>query len=83
MNPNMQRLNQVAQMMKGFQNPKQAVLQMAKNSNNPMLNNLIQMANNGENKKIEEFGRNFFKEKGIDLDQEMANLQNIMNTIHR
>lgn len=60
-------------------NPKQAVMQaVSKNQPNPMINNLIQMANNGDIQGIEVFARNLFKEKGRDFDKEYENFMQNM-----
>lgn len=40
------------------------------NNSNPMINNLINMAKNGDNKGIENFARNICKEKNIDFDKD-------------
>ena len=49
--------------MKGIKNPKQFVINMLKQSQNPMAIQLIQMANSGNAKQIEQFARNVCKEK--------------------
>ncbi len=53
-------------------NPKQIAMSMINqiSGNNPMINNLINMANNGNNQGITTFARNLFKEKGLDFDKE-------------
>ena len=43
---------------------------------NPMINNLINMAHNGDVKSVEEFARNVFKEQGRDFDKEFAEFKN-------
>ena len=45
------------------------------NINNPILNNVITMAQNGDNKGVENFARNICKQKGLDFDTEFANFQ--------
>lgn len=59
-------------MTKGM-TPKGIVKSMAKN--NPMLNNLIQMADKGDNKGLETFARNVLKERGMDYDTEMEKMK--------
>ena len=51
--------------------PQQLVQTMIAN-NNPMANNLVQMAQKGDTKGIESFARNLFKEKGRDFDKEFS-----------
>lgn len=41
-------------------------------SNNPVMGNLIGMANKGDTKGLENFARNLFKEKGRDFDEEFS-----------
>lgn len=72
MNP-MQRL---AMLFKGVKNPQQAMLQMLNNNTNPMAQNVLKMAQNGDTKGIENFARNICKEKGIDFDKEFNNFKN-------
>ena len=40
-------------MLKGIRNPKQAVLNMIGNNTNPMIKNLVKMANSGNTQGIE------------------------------
>lgn len=41
-------------------------------SSNPVMGNLIDMANKGDTKGLENFARNLFKEKGRDFDKEFS-----------
>lgn len=50
--------------------PQKIIEQMM--GNNPMVNNLVKMANSGNEAGIETFARNMFKEKGRDFDKEFA-----------
>lgn len=65
MNP----LNMIKGMM-GNMNPKNMVMNMLKNSSNPICSNLLQMAEKGDTKGIEQFARNVCKEKNIDFDKQ-------------
>ena len=40
--------------------------------NNPMIANLIKMANAGDTEGVEKVARNMFKEKGRDFDEEFS-----------
>ena len=51
-------------------NPKEIVLNLMNRNANPMLLNLMQLAQKGDNAQIEQFARNFFKERGRDFDAE-------------
>lgn len=68
MNNPMQFMN----MLKGIKNPKEAVINMVKSNNNPMIKNLVEMAEKGQNDKIEEFARNLFREQNRNFDQEFG-----------
>lgn len=59
-------------MIKGVKNPKVLVMDMLKNNNNPMIKNLAEMGEKGDTKGVENFARNFFKEKGRDFDKEFG-----------
>lgn len=61
-----------AYMTKGI-TPKGIVKNMAQN--NPMLKNLIDMAEKGDNQSVENFARNLLKERGLDLDTEMSKMK--------
>ena len=43
---------------------------------NPMMNNLIQMAKSGNIQGVENFARNLYKEQGRDFDKELAEFKN-------
>lgn len=50
--------------------PQKIVEQMV--GNNPMVANLIKMANAGDTDGVEKVARNMFKEKGRDFDKEFS-----------
>lgn len=56
-------------------NPQTIAMKMIGNSN-PVLGNLAQMAEKGDEKGIENFARNLFKEKGKDFDKEFSDFMN-------
>ena len=66
MNNPMQFMN----MFKGIKNPKDAVINMVKSNNNPMIKNLVEMAEKGDTKGVENFARNLYAQQGKDFDQE-------------
>ena len=63
---------QIINMLKGIKNPKEAVISMVKSNNNPMVKNLVEMAENGNTEGVESFARNLFKEQGRDFDKEFG-----------
>lgn len=66
------------QMFNKGNNPQQIVTSMMKmmGKSNPMLDNLISIAESGNGGNIEEFARNIFKEKGRDFDKEFGEFMN-------
>jgi len=62
-------------LMKGF--TPQNILQRM-NINNPIFSNLISMAQNGDEKGLENFARNIMKERGKDFDKEFAQFKSNM-----
>lgn len=67
---------QIMNLLKGIKNPKEAVINMIKSNNNPMVKNLVDMAEKGDNEGIEKFARNMFKEQGRDFDSEIKQFMN-------
>lgn len=59
-------------MMMGKMSPKDMAMKMIENNSNPVFANLIDMANRGDTKGVEEFARNICKEKNIDFDKEFS-----------
>ena len=72
MNP----LNMIKGMM-GISNPKDIVMKLLSQNNNPIFNNLIEMANKNDVKGLENFTRNICKEKNIDFDKEFSNFKDM------
>lgn len=74
MNP----LNMIKRMM-GNMNPKNIVMNMLKNNTNPIFANLIEMANKGDTKGLEQFARNYMKDNGRDYDKEFNDFKSMFN----
>lgn len=53
-------------------NPKQMVMNMLGVNNNNMITSLIEMAQKGDSKSIENFARNFCNERGTNFDTEFS-----------
>ena len=67
-------LNIVKRFMEQQGSPKELLLNfMQRNGSNPMINNLIQMAKDGNTQQVETFARNLFREHGRDFDAEYQN----------
>ena len=61
---------QIINMLKGMKSPKEAVISMVKSNNNPMIKNLIEMAEKGQIEDLKTFGRNLYREGGRNFDEE-------------
>ena len=72
MNNPMQLIN----MLKGAKNPKEVVISMVKSNNNPMIKNLVEMAEKGQIEDLKNFGRNLYKDNGRNFDEEFDNFMN-------
>ena len=55
--------------------PKQMVMNMMKNNTNPMLSQLVNMANNGNIQNIENMARQLFQQNGRSFDNEFNNFK--------
>ena len=62
---------QLIQLIKGGQNPQQLLMNIIKQqgNNNPILNNAINMAQNGNVSGLEMIARNLAEQRGIDFDK--------------
>lgn len=72
MNP----INAIKQYMLQGLTPKGILSRMS--INNPILNNVITMAQNGDTKGVETFARNICKQKGLDFDTEFSKFKNTL-----
>ena len=65
---------QLIGMIKNGGNPQQMVMNMLQSmgGNNPMMANVLNMAQSGNTKQIEQFARNICKERGVSFDDEFA-----------
>lgn len=55
-----------------YNSPQQLVEKLIMNNTNPIMNQLIQKARNGDTKSVEEFARNLYKQQGRDFDKEFS-----------
>ena len=62
-------------------NPQQLLMKAMsmKGNSNPMIANLMQMANSGNTQGVEQFARNYFREKGLDFDKEFSSFMSNFN----
>ena len=63
--------------VKSSSNPQQFMLNMLEEraENNPMMQNLLQLAKQGKTKDIQQIARNTFKEQGRDFDKEFSDFK--------
>ena len=69
---------QLIRMIKGGKNPQQLLMNILQQQgqNNPIINNAINMAQNGNSSGLEMLARNLAAQRGLDFDKELANLKN-------
>ncbi len=62
---------QLIQMIKGGQNPQQLVMNILqqKSQTNPILNNAMNLAKNGNQSALETLARNLAEQRGLDFDK--------------
>lgn len=63
----------------GSMNPKNIVMNMLKNNSSPIFNNLIEMAEKNDAEGVEQFARNYMKDKGRNFDKEFNDFKNMFN----
>lgn len=68
-------MNNPLEFIKAIRNPQDYVLGMLGTNTNPMLKNLVEMAKKGDKQGVENFARNYFKERGEDFDKIMSNFK--------
>ena len=68
---------QLIQMIKGGQNTQQLVMNILqqKSQNNPILNNAMNLAQNGDASALQALARNLAAQRGLDFDKEFANFK--------
>lgn len=62
---------QLIQLIKGGQNPQQLVMNILqqKSQTNPILNNAMNLAQNGNRSALENLARNLAEQRGLDFDK--------------
>lgn len=71
---------QLISLMKNRSNPMQFMMNALSQSaqGNPMLTNVLRMAQNGDSKGIEQVARNLAQEKGVDVDSMLNQIQSML-----
>lgn len=67
---------QIMQLLKGIKNPKETVFQLLKGNNNPIMKNLVEMAEKGDKEGVENFARNLYTQQGKDFDKDFSEFMN-------
>lgn len=71
-------MNNMGMLFQAVKNPQQFMQQIMNNSQfmqNPMAKNTMEMLQKGDNKGLEELGRNLCKEKGINPDEALKQIK--------
>ena len=68
---------QIFQFIQSYKSPQQFMLNALKQgrSNNPVLANIVSLAEQGKTNEIEQVVRNVFKERGLDFDKEFTSFK--------
>lgn len=77
MNPRMQMAMQI---MRSRNNPQQLAMNLLSQQaeNNPMLQNLLSLAQEGKSANIEQIARNMLKAQGLDFDKEFKDFTSML-----
>ena len=69
---------QLIQLIKNGNNPQQLLMNILQQqgNNNPILQNAVNLAQNGDVSALEMIARNLPQQKGLDFDKEFANFKN-------
>lgn len=68
-------MNNPIELINMIKNPKEFVNNYVKKNNNPILNNLIQMAQKNDVQGLENFARNLFNEQGQSYDEIISKIK--------
>ena len=76
----MERIGYILNMKKSGQKPKQGVMNVVKDKMNqdPLGQNIMNLANDKKEKEIEMIARNICKEKGVDFDKEFNSFKRML-----
>ena len=69
-NNNNNKFPNFSNFMKSFKSPKEAVMNMISKSDNPIISNMVNLANSNNNDELVKVARNLCKERGIDFDKD-------------
>lgn len=69
---------QLINMIKNGQNPQQLMMNIL-GQNNPILENAMNLAQNGNTSALEMIARNLAHQRGLDFDTEFAKFKNYLN----
>ena len=70
---------QLINMIRRGQNPQQLMMNILEQNNNPILENAMNLAQNGNTSALEMIARNLAQQKGLDFDTEFAKFRNYLN----
>lgn len=68
---------QLIQMLKSGQNPQQLIMNIFQQNvnNNPILQNAVNLAQNGNTAALEMIARNLAQQRGLDFEREFSNFK--------
>ena len=69
---------QFIQLVRRQGNPQQFLLSMLEQQDNPLSQNILNLAKNNKQGEIEMIARNMFKERGLDFDKEFNSFKQML-----
>ena len=70
---------QLLNMIRNGQNPQQIMMNILQGNNNPIIQNAMNLAQNGNVAALQMIARNLAQQRGLDFDQAFANFQQDLN----
>lgn len=67
---------QLIQLIKGGMNPQQLLASILQNNTNPIIQNAVNLAQNGNMPALEQLARNLAQQRGLNYDEQLAKLKN-------
>jgi len=62
-------MNNPIELLKSIKNPQEFVINYMKSNNNPIMNNLFQMAQKNDTQGLEQFAQNMCNERGLNYNE--------------
>ena len=67
---------QLIQLIKGGMNPQQLIMNILQQNNNPIIQNAVNLAQNGNSIGLQQIARNLAQQRGLNFDEEFNKFKN-------